>query len=674
MDELNSLLVASRALHFAAVLLMFGGLVLALVVVGPAARTAQPAAVDVNARVLRFLWVAGWWGWGVSLLAGAAWLFLEAALMSGQPIAEATSGGALWLVLTRTGFGRVWMWRSGIAAMLGALMFAQAMAARERRSLRGHGIAIALAGGYLASLALVGHAADGQGAERYLRITADVVHLLAGGAWLGALPGLAVLFASALRASSVASLDIAAGAARRFSRLGIMSVSALLLTGLGNAWYLVGDVPALLGTPYGQLLVAKMLLFATMVALAATNRRRLTPLVEERDAAALRRLTRNAVLEVVAGIAIVGLVGALGVAVPAAHQSPVWPFRLTLSLALLEESVSARWILGACIATFSMTVLGVAFAGTRGKRIGPRHKFVYGGVVTAAVMLAIGLLVKPAYPTSYAASPVKYTAPAIARGGASYDTNCALCHGLHGRGDGPAVATLPVKPADLVEHAAHHRSGDLFWWIAHGIPNSPMPAFSPRLDDKELWRLVQYLRALSESRTAQALTIRVEPFLPIAAPDFTFEESPPAQETLVQLRGHEVLLVMGVLPESLPRLRELEVQRIDLARAGIRVILMATSHSALLEAVPESPGAPQLAIADPATTKAYAMFTCRIANPCAPSTPPHVEWLVDRGGYLRARWLGVPGTGVDRTAEIMADASALQREPPRPPAQQEHGH
>ena len=85
---MNSLLVVSRALHFAAVLLMFGGLLLSLVVVAPATRTSQ--AGDVNERVRGFLRAAGWWGLGVSLLSGVAWLFLEAALMSGQPIAEVT--------------------------------------------------------------------------------------------------------------------------------------------------------------------------------------------------------------------------------------------------------------------------------------------------------------------------------------------------------------------------------------------------------------------------------------------------------------------------------------------------------------------------------------------------------------------------------------------------------
>ena len=184
-----------------------------------------------------------------------------------------------------------------------------------------------------------------------------------------------------MRASSAASLDIAAGAARRFSRLGIASVGALFLSGLVNAWYLVGDVPALLGTPYGQLLVAKILLFAAMVALAAINRRRLTPQVEERDASALRLLTRNAVLEIVAGIAIVTIVGALGVAIPAAHQSPDWPFSFTLSLEPVEESARTRSILGACIATLCIIVLALAFARARAKRIGPQTAVAFGGVV-----------------------------------------------------------------------------------------------------------------------------------------------------------------------------------------------------------------------------------------------------------------------------------------------------
>ena len=478
---MNSLLVCTRALHFVAVLMMFGGLVLALVVVGPATQAAEPAALAVRERVGKFLRATGWWGLGLSLLSGAAWLLLEAALMSGHPIDEALSSGALQLILARTAFGRVWAWRFGLAIALGVLMFRPAMGAGDRRTSKSAWVAIALAGSYLASLALVGHSASGLRADHYLQTAADAVHLVAAGAWFGALPGLAVVFATATRESSAAALGVAAGAGRRFSSVGIASVGALLASGLVNAWYLVGDVPALFGTRYGQLLVAKIMLFATMVSLAAINRRRLTPLAERGNGSALWLLTRNTVLEFAMGIAVVAIVGALGVAIPAVHQSPVWPLGFTLSLAQVGRSVPARWILGACIATICLIALILALARARRMRIGPQTAVAYAAVVAAAVLVATWLLAVPAYPTSYATPPVKYTAMAIVGGGASYNANCVQCHGPHGRGDGPLAAALPIKPVDLVDHAAHHRPGDLFWWIAHGIRDTPMPAFSPRL-------------------------------------------------------------------------------------------------------------------------------------------------------------------------------------------------
>jgi putative copper resistance protein D len=672
LTDMNALLVCSRALHFGAVLLLFGGLVFALAVVGPARRVAQPGAAAAGERLDRFLRAAGWWGLGVSLVSGAAWLLLEAALMSGKSVGEATSGAVLWVVLGGTGFGRVWMWRLILATALGALMFARAAAAGGRRPLM---LArLALAGGYLGALALVGHAGDGQGSERTLRLAADAVHLLAAGAWLGALPGLAVLFTSASRASSNASISVAGRAARRFSILGIASVGALLGSGLLNAWYLVADVPALLGTPYGRLLLAKVALFALMVALAAINRQYLTPRVERGDAAALRRIARNAGVEIAAGIAIVAMVGALGVAIPAAHQSPVWPFSFALSLEPAEGSMLVRWLLGACIATPCVIALVLANTRRRKRRTAPRTAIAYGAMVAAAVLVGGWLSAVPAYPTSYAVSPVQYTTTAIARGALSYAANCAQCHGAQGRGDGPLAAMLPIRPADLAEHAAHHRPGELFWWVAQGVPNTPMSAYSPRLDDAQIWTLIQRLRALSEARMAPALTSRVGDFVPIAAPDFAFEVPPRAQQTLRQLRGQEVLLVSGVLPQSLPRLRQLESQRADLEQAGIRIVLMAANAGALPDAERALPGAPRLALAGPDVMETYAMFACPAAGSCAAPTPSHVEWLIDRAGYMRARWSGDPAAGAGRTAEILAGAKLLQQEPPRPLPRQEHGH
>ena len=46
--------------------------------------------------------------------------------------------------------------------------------------------------------------------------------------------------------------------------------------------------------------------------------------------------------------------------------------------------------------------------------------------------------------TAIACAPVK-----TVTGADLYGEFCAACHGASGRGDGPAAASLPVKPADL---------------------------------------------------------------------------------------------------------------------------------------------------------------------------------------------------------------------------------
>ena len=97
-----------------------------------------------------------------------------------------------------------------------------------------------------------------------------------------------------------------------------MSVTALLLSGVANAWYQVRGLDALFTTEYGRLLLAKLAIFAAMLALAAVNRWRLSPRVAA-DRAALRSLARNAMLETALGIAVIAIVGVLGITIPAMH-------------------------------------------------------------------------------------------------------------------------------------------------------------------------------------------------------------------------------------------------------------------------------------------------------------------------------------------------------------------
>jgi copper resistance protein D len=71
-----------------------------------------------------------------------------------------------------------------------------------------------------------------------------------------------------------------------FARIGTIVVAVIVASGLANAWLLVGPsgLGALPGTLYGQLLLAKLALFAAMLGCAAMNRYRLAPMLSARIA------------------------------------------------------------------------------------------------------------------------------------------------------------------------------------------------------------------------------------------------------------------------------------------------------------------------------------------------------------------------------------------------------
>ncbi len=106
--------------------------------------------------------------------------------------------------------------------------------------------------------------------------------------------------------------------------LGVVSVGTIFVTGSVNTYVLVGSVPALLETDYGELLLVKIGLFIAMVCVAAINRLRLSPrLVSVKaNSNAVRQLQRNTLIEAAVGLIILGIVGVLGTLPPAIHAVP----------------------------------------------------------------------------------------------------------------------------------------------------------------------------------------------------------------------------------------------------------------------------------------------------------------------------------------------------------------
>jgi mono/diheme cytochrome c family protein len=98
-----------------------------------------------------------------------------------------------------------------------------------------------------------------------------------------------------------------------------------------------------------------------------------------------------------------------------------------------------------------------------------------------------------------------------------YVDHCAVCHGTSGRGDGPLAAGLAPHPADLTQHMipGKHTDGQVFLWIKQGFPGTAMPAWGDRLDDRQIWQIIAYLRSFAQP-VAATVAIPPTPPLPTA--------------------------------------------------------------------------------------------------------------------------------------------------------------
>ena len=106
-----------------------------------------------------------------------------------------------------------------------------------------------------------------------------------------------------------------------------------------------------------------------------------------------------------------------------------------------------------------------------------------------------------------------------AKGKTLYTTNCVICHGENGDGNGPAGQAMvdswgfPIKPWDFTR--GYYKSGstdaDLFRTITTGPYGAGMPPFG-HLSEEDRWSLVDYVRSFSK-RTPGLITwlLREEP-------------------------------------------------------------------------------------------------------------------------------------------------------------------
>jgi cytochrome c oxidase cbb3-type subunit III len=84
-----------------------------------------------------------------------------------------------------------------------------------------------------------------------------------------------------------------------------------------------------------------------------------------------------------------------------------------------------------------------------------------------------------------------------------YFTYCTGCHGVTGKGDGPAAKALPVRPADHTDTKKMSQYSDehLFTVISKGGArvgkSAQMPAWGAVLKEPQIHEIMTYIRTLS---------------------------------------------------------------------------------------------------------------------------------------------------------------------------------
>jgi copper transport protein len=203
--------------------------------------------------------------WGLLLalaLAGVGELSSYAVRASG----EALSTELFWQTLFDSRVGAVWLARLGLALLGAASITLAAGSGRTWPLWAATGTSALL----LMTLSGLSHAAA---TSRLLPLLADWTHAVAAAVWMGGLLG----FAFALRSGPFRGLapdsqrKLRERSVRRFSAVATCAVVVLACTGLYAAVLHVPNPQALLATPYGRALMAKLVLVSLVLAVGASN-------------------------------------------------------------------------------------------------------------------------------------------------------------------------------------------------------------------------------------------------------------------------------------------------------------------------------------------------------------------------------------------------------------------
>ena len=664
-----------RWLQLASNMILIGGCVFLAIAVRANTAFDAPWLARLN-RALPWL--------SVTLLVGLVGL-LATTTAQATGVAENAWRPGAWLdLLQKTRIGLIWMVRAGLALLVfGVALYVRFSSwARWQYVLYATVAALTLAAGSFAS-----HSAADE-----LSVTSVLpyaLHTVLASVWFGGLPAfLTVLFSATHTRTREEPDQSSLQTLKHFSKMALPVMIAVVVTGIIVTDRMVDtSYASLVATSWGWLLNTKLALLSVILVIAARARLVWLPaLSQAQDVAEAsgRKLRKWVTLEVLLASALVLAATLLSNAIPGKHTViEDWPYPFRFSIDATWGGLGVMFGLGIGIVLLILAAWTVALG--RSKHWETKWRIATPAVLAVcALVAALPPLATQAFPETYRKTPVPFDTISVTNGATIFASNCVLCHGPQAKGNGVLAKTFAIPPVDLLTepHTAKHTAGDFFHWLTHGIPGTGMPAFADKLSEEDRWDVVNFLHATSRGYQARLISPYVAPDQPYMAPqNFSYSAHDGTSGTLKDFRRQKaILLVLFSWPESRARLDQLRSAYATL-RDSKTVVLAAPVNDPVpqdMAAITANIPFPLATQGAPEIVRSYALFRRTLSNPDLAgegTTPKHMEFLIDRYGYLRARWIpAVDGSGWSDIAELMRQIEQLNREKELRPPPDDHVH
>lgn len=594
---------------------------------------------------------------------------------------------AAWLeIVQQTQIGYIWAARMLLAVVLmGVILYFM----RVNRQHWHYSLCAIAASFPLVAGTLMSHSSADE--MSFVSVAPYALHILLAGIWFGALPAFLFILSSSHDASGKASNILEnTNYLRKFSAVALPVILLLVVTGLIVTDRLVETYyHTLVSSPYGWLLNAKLTVLAIILLIAFQVRYKWLPLFSQaNDTKPIKESTAHlrkwVGIEFILALLLVLLATILANTLPAKHTMiENWPYPFRFSINATWEESNVQEMVSSGVVLF-LIAIGMIWLGIKNNWSRTKKIFVPTMLGISSMAIALPPLTIEAFPETYLKPPVPFDTVSIANGSQLFAEHCVKCHGPQGKGTGVILDPDVKDPTDLLTepHTVKYTVGNVFHWLSHGIPGTAMPSFSATLSEEDRWDLINFLHALSRGFDARLLGSMIVPEMPaIASPVFNYSAHDGTSGNLKDFRLQKnVLLMLFSWPQSKERFFHLAAayDRVKTLNTEILAVPIHALNEHELQQIVSIAPFPIVTEGWQEIKDSYWLYRRVRTVPDLSGKgmfPGHMEFITDRFGYLRARWVTqFEGFGWHNFDALTLQLTQLNQEGEIMPPPGEHAH